>query len=255
MKSQACIAAAAAALFVMPALAQAPVLAQAEPLALAAFAEALDTCTPAEGALPVPAGTELGYRQAVTGADAEGCHYVRDGMDGIRMACAFSPEGRAAYAETLRAIERGDDSFARHEVWDRECAYVLADGERLPVAGPAPAATFVHTDMVPAALAIADALESCTPAVRQTLSAHFPGLALVQTVVGEADGLCGYVQTKPFGTLFECAFSPAGRQAYAESLRWDAANPESLETAPGLEVYGPECVMIMYEGTRVPLMP
>lgn len=252
MKNLIC-SAAAAALFAMPVLAQA--LTQAEPLALAAFADALDACTPAEGALTVPGGPDFAYRQAVTGAEAEGCHYVRDGMDGIQMACAFSPEGRAAYAETLRAIERGDDSFARHEAWDRECDYVLANGERFPVAGPAPAAPFVHTEMGPAALAIADALESCTPAARQTLSGPLPGLALVQTVVGEAYGLCGFVQTKPFGTLFECAFSPAGRQAYAESLRWDAANPESLETAPGLEVYGPECVMIMHDGTRVPLVP
>ena len=102
--------------------------------AIAAFAEALRSCTPARHGTPHPFVRGFTSEHEVIGPAAERCAYTQSMPGGMRMDCAFDEPARAAMADELVAFAAGrlSGGSGTQPAWAGDCEIVGADGKRTP---------------------------------------------------------------------------------------------------------------------------
>lgn len=114
--------------------AAAPATEAADP---AAFAQAITTCRPTtlRMAHPLMRGFTIVHR--IEGERDDLCHYTQAMPAGMRMECAFTRAGGAAFAAEFSKLAAGHlrGSSTEKPAWADECVIVTRDGKQLPVFG------------------------------------------------------------------------------------------------------------------------
>lgn len=107
---------------------------------IAAFVEALNSCTEAKAATPHPLMRTFVIEHTIAGAKAAGCDYTQTMPGNMKMACMLSAEGRKALASEMSVYVKGGSmsgsTSAAQPVWFGECELETADGKRQPMARP-----------------------------------------------------------------------------------------------------------------------
>lgn len=118
----------------------APAVAPSGSAEVAAFVEALNTCTAAKAATPHPLMKSFTVEHTIAGARESGCDYRQTMPGKMAMACMLSVEGRKAIATELSVYVKdgtmsGSTSSAP-PVWMNECELEMPDGKRQPMVQP-----------------------------------------------------------------------------------------------------------------------
>lgn len=110
-------------------------------------------------------------------------------------------------------------------------------------ASPPPAATD--------AAGFAQRVAACEPSAFSTPHPFVSGFDSEHRIAGEQDGTCRYTQSMPGGMRMECAFTEAGRQAFAAEFKALAAGrmQGGTDQAPA---WTDECEIVTATGQRLP---
>ena len=104
---------------------------------IAAFVEALNSCTAAKAATPHPLMRTFTVEHTVAGITATGCDYRQTMPGRMAMVCSLSPAGRKALATEISVYAKGGSisgsTSAAKPVWWSECQLELPDGKRQPM--------------------------------------------------------------------------------------------------------------------------
>ena len=107
---------------------------------VAAFVEALNTCTAAKAATPHPLMKSFTVEHTIVGAREPGCDYRQTMPGKMAMVCVLSPEGRKAIATELSVYVKGGSisgsTSSAPPVWMNECELEMPDGKRQPMVQP-----------------------------------------------------------------------------------------------------------------------
>lgn len=108
---------------------------------IAAFVEAIGTCTEAKAATPHPLMKSFTVEHTISGLQEAGCGYTQTMPGNMKIVCALSPEGRKALASEMSVYVKGGtiagSTAAPLPTWWRECQLETADGKRSQMAAPA----------------------------------------------------------------------------------------------------------------------
>lgn len=106
----------------------------------AAFGDAVAACAPARMELAHPFVRGFMVRHAIEGERDGRCAYTQTMPGDMRMECAFSDAGRAAYAAAFADMAAGRlaGSTGEKPAWADDCAIVTRDGRRIPAFGTTP---------------------------------------------------------------------------------------------------------------------
>ncbi len=101
----------------------------------AAFAESLDTCTPASHQAPHPFMKGFTIEHRITGESDGHCDYSQTMPGDMRMECRLTAEGRAGLVAEFREQAQGrmSGSTSSQPAWTSECEIVAKDGKRIPI--------------------------------------------------------------------------------------------------------------------------
>lgn len=108
---------------------------------VAAFVDALGTCTEAKAATPHPLMRSFIVEHTISGLQENGCGYTQTMPGNMKIVCTLSPEGRKALASEMSPYVKGGtisgSTAAALPTWWRECQLETADGKRSQMAAPA----------------------------------------------------------------------------------------------------------------------
>lgn len=115
-----------------------------------------------------------------------------------------------------------------------------------------PTAALAATDMAAKTTDFAEAVATCTPGALDMPHPLIRGFTIAHRIEGERDGLCHYTQSMPGGMHMECAFTDAGREAYAAEFVKFAAGRMHGSTADK-PAWADDCVIVTRDGKRLPM--